>query len=557
VNGDGLADILVRRRSPVGEREVGGPVYVVFGSRRTTDVDVRSLGSRGFRIDTPPVAFEGGSIGTTGGRDVNGDGRADLAIVANGTVYVVFGRSETTPVRLDALGAAGYRAAGRDGGISGPVALLPDIDGDRRAEIAFAAGVPSVRVVYGRAAAGAARGFGVFLPPDRLLVALADAADTDGDGRGDLALAASTTEGDLQDLGDVTVVLADDRDVRVGAAGFRGYSVATGYVTALAGAGDVDADGHPDLLVGDSVADAGKNLARGGASVVFGRDSPAPRAGGAPPLLRIDSHAAHCTCAEREGDVGYAVAGAGDLNGDGRADLLVSGTLGYTGPGVAFVVFTPRIIYGTNGPDVLRGGRGNELFLGLGGDDVAFGGGGNDTLVGGDGDDRLDGGAGLDRVEGGAGADRLAGGEGDDDILGGSGPRDAYGGDAPSPGDGADLLRGGAGRDLLGGGPGDDLLDGRTGADRLYGEEGDDRLLGGSGKDVLIGDGVADWSVRRFWADGRGRDTILGGPGRDELWGGGGADVLAGGPGRDRILPGPGRDRVDGRLEPVRSRRRP
>jgi hypothetical protein len=85
--------------------------------------------------------------------------------------------------------------------------------------------------------------------------------------------------------------------------------------TSVAGAGDVNGDRVPDLLVGGPSAD----LFSGLAYVVFGSPSTAPvdlttlGDGG----FRIDGAVA--------GDrAGGAVASAGDVNGDGRADLVVA-----------------------------------------------------------------------------------------------------------------------------------------------------------------------------------------------------------------------------------------
>ena len=78
-----------------------------------------------------------------------------------------------------------------------------------------------------------------------------------------------------------------------------------GRAFAIANAGDVDADGTPDLVVG--IPDAGPG-SRGQAKVWSGR-----------------THAVLWTFSgDADGDqAGYSVAGAGDLNGDGHADVAV------------------------------------------------------------------------------------------------------------------------------------------------------------------------------------------------------------------------------------------
>jgi hypothetical protein len=89
------------------------------------NVDLGNLGERGFRVEGIDAGDRSG-ISVSGAGDVNGDGLADLIIGANradpggrsdaGETYVVFGRADSTPVDLAALGAGGFRIAGVDGG---------------------------------------------------------------------------------------------------------------------------------------------------------------------------------------------------------------------------------------------------------------------------------------------------------------------------------------------------------------------------------------------------------------------------------------------------------
>src|SRR3954469_20038620 len=72
------------------------------------DVRISGLGA---------LSFTGFSVSRVG--DVNGDGRSDIAVGAPAasargrsgavSVFVVFGRAESTPIDLANLGAAGYR----------------------------------------------------------------------------------------------------------------------------------------------------------------------------------------------------------------------------------------------------------------------------------------------------------------------------------------------------------------------------------------------------------------------------------------------------------------
>jgi MYXO-CTERM domain-containing protein/uncharacterized protein (TIGR03382 family) len=79
----------------------------------------------------------------------------------------------------------------------------------------------------------------------------------------------------------------------------------------LAGAGDVDGDGHADVLVGDPAIDAGQGNPTGGRVDLYY---------GSPTGLETP---AGWTISEADSNLGLSVAGAGDLNGDGFADVVV------------------------------------------------------------------------------------------------------------------------------------------------------------------------------------------------------------------------------------------
>ena len=563
VDGDGLADVLLRDTYGAFSRRTDHSAYVVFGRRSASAVDVQALGSRGFRIAYRARTSEG-SPEVAGGADLNGDGRADVVVtVPHGAApagqpsraYVVFGRGGGGTVDVEALGAAGYRVEGGERlRIVAPAAPVADVGGDGRAELALLVedtarrDANEAQVVHGSAsvepvvlASPRVRVDRVLSPANERLYALADAGDVDTDGRGDVLLASTHSEGDLQNTATVHVVYGGAREVDLGAQSFRGYRHATGWATALANAGDVDGDGRPDALLGVPYEGGGRFFARGYVEVLLGR-----RPGTAPALrsYAVDSAAPNADGGERGHFTGTSVAGAGDQNGDGRADLLVA-SHGFTRDprrvvpvGAAHVVFSPKLVVGTERDDVLVGTGRNDLLVGLGGNDVLRGGGGNDALVGGAGDDRLSGADGRDRLLGGAGRDRLAGGFGADDLFG-DGDRDHVVA-------GADTLLGGPGDDLLAGGAGNDALDGGDGLDRAFGGDGADRVAGGGGDDLLVGDGTADWALRKLDAIGQGSDVLLGGRGRDVLWGGGGGDGLYGHAGNDVLRPGPGRNLADG-----------
>lgn len=146
---------------------------------------------------------------------------------------------------------------------------------------------------------------------------LAEVGDVDGDGLDDLFIGASgQCEGGV-DAGAAYIVLGpasgerrlDEADMKlVGLAG--GTSVA--HSLSIAGAGDTNGDGYPDLLVG-LASYSGRASLGGYAFLVLG-----------PPSAHQSLSGADAKWAgEKSSYVGLSVAGAGDMNVDGLADIFI------------------------------------------------------------------------------------------------------------------------------------------------------------------------------------------------------------------------------------------
>ena len=87
----------------------------------------------------------------------------------------------------------------------------------------------------------------------------------------------------------------------------------------------------------------------------------------------------------------------------------------------------------------------------------------------------------------------------------------------------------------------DDLLVGSNGADSLSGGAGNDTVLGAKGADTLSGNADAD-----TLKGANGADILLGGNGGDLLFGGRGDDTVSGGVGADKMHSGSGDDIIEG-----------
>jgi len=280
-NGDGLDDLLVgapwRYEDATSNGE--GAIYLalgpVTGDLHPADADGRITG---------PVFEAGGySYGGAAGEsldglgDGNGDGHPDILIGAPDVPTSYSGHSFN-------IGGAVYL-------LHGPATGTIDLDSGHDLSINDSAGSALGHHVR---FSGDTDGDGM----DELLVGV-PGDDTNGSNSGGLYILEGDALGstDLADAATAIYGSTDDLLLSLGVS-----------------AGDTNADGYGDLLLGTDEADKGSTKSTGIAAVFLG-----PVSG---PQQLTDANAT-LVGADSGDEVGFSVAGPGDINGDGRDDVLI------------------------------------------------------------------------------------------------------------------------------------------------------------------------------------------------------------------------------------------
>ncbi|MFA6554524.1 MAG: hypothetical protein WCS89_03370 [Candidatus Paceibacterota bacterium] len=352
VNGDGINDVIIGATAADGAGTDRGQAYIFFGSTtpRTTfapaSADVILSGSE-----------DSGSFGTSvaSAGDVNGDGYGDVIVGATnvagggsyrGQTYIFYGGPNFTGAIIASSanviisGAADYDSNGQVVASAGDVngdgygdvimtALSADDGGFDRGQAYIFYGKPNLASTYTTANADviiSGNTDGV-----QMGNSVASVGDVNGDGYGDVIIGAQSADVGGNNRGQAYIFYGKPNLASAYSASSANVIV-TGMVDmgfmgiSSASAGDVNGDGYSDFIIGASSA-AGGGTSRGQAYVFYGKSNLASTYSASSANVTISGIA-------NSDALGYSVASAGDVNGDGYGDIIV-GAVGAAGGGTS------------------------------------------------------------------------------------------------------------------------------------------------------------------------------------------------------------------------------
>jgi flavodoxin len=341
VNGDGYADVIIGGwRYDAGETDEGA-AFIFHGS--AAGIADATPATAHTRLESDQAGAEMGEY-VAGAGDVNGDGYDDVIVGAlyydagetdEGAAFIFHGSATgiangtpaTAQTRLESDQASAEMGANLGG--------AGDVNGDGYDDVIVGAWQydagetdEGAAFIFHGSATGIANGtpatartrFTGEQAGAQMGISVAGAGDVNGDGFADVVVGAHTLDAGEIDEGAAFVFHGSaagiaDGNPATAHARFEGNQVEAWMGVSVDGAGDVNGDGYDDVIVGARRYDAGE-IDEGVAFVFHG--SAAGIADGNPATART----------RLAGDqlgawMGHSVAGAGDVNGDGYADVIV------------------------------------------------------------------------------------------------------------------------------------------------------------------------------------------------------------------------------------------
>ena len=310
VNADGFADFMIGASGFNGDEYDSsthhiGATYLIYGSEtdlngelNLSDIATGDLRGSVF-YGTNQYDYSGSSIATAG--DVNHDGLADFLIgvaesdingTDSGMVYLIYGQNDDFDLEIN----------------------LSDIQSGTRPG-AYFSGISQ---------------------HDQLGISVSSAGDVNGDGYADILLGANQAQaGEIVEGGQTyliygrqplisgEVALAQLQTSSLNYAVFNGAQAGEKSGTSVSSAGDVNGDGYADILIGSPGYDVNSYYRQGRTFLVYGVSN---MYRGQYDLSTIDDGMLPGAIMVGESyydQIGFSVASAGDINGDGLSDILV------------------------------------------------------------------------------------------------------------------------------------------------------------------------------------------------------------------------------------------
>lgn len=332
MNGDGVNEILSGSLYKSGTGGGDGAGYMQKGAISTGDSNVGGAKGRYYGI-----AGSGAGEVMAGGGDLNADGNDDFLMggryyddevetwkVNNGIVHVVHGftrGSNDMPsggeAAIDGDKAYDYFGAG--------AAIVGDIDGDGNDDFVIGAtgaddngnGSGAAYLFYGPVTAdtdssNADATIGGEAAGDAAGARITGIGDWDADGFDDFALGVRWEDTSGTDAGSVYIVTSGTMPADLGDADvvLRGNLASSQAGTAVAGGGDMNADGYSDLVAGA--------LGHGGSGAAYYLEGNGVTSG-----AKLGAEAEMKFSGQLSGDQFGSSIAVGDINGDSVADVLV------------------------------------------------------------------------------------------------------------------------------------------------------------------------------------------------------------------------------------------
>ena len=433
VNGDGIDDVLIGayQADPSG-RSAAGETYLVFGCTNGFPALISLTntwlnGTNGVLMAGAAASDNSGySVSSAG--DVNGDGLDDLMVGAYladpsglssaGETYLVYGRTNGFPalITLTNTWLNGTNGVILEGGVGGcrsgcSVSSAGDVNGDGLDDLLVGAYLAdpfgfsnagetyllygcstgfSSSVILGSTWLNGTNGvvFNGAKPMGQCGSSVSSAGDVNGDGLADMLISAYNVGETYLVYGRTNSFPAMTTLTNTWLDGTNGIilagatlAISCGY--SVSSAGDVNGDGLSDMLIGAYQANPSGLFSAGETYLVYGRTN------GFPALITLtntwlDGTNGIILEGVKAGDnTGRAVSSAGDVNGDGLADILIGAYVaGSASQGESYLIYgstnglpstiplSAAFLDGTNGVFLTGADSGdrNGYSVGLAGD---------------------------------------------------------------------------------------------------------------------------------------------------------------------------------------------